>query len=123
VDTAQAVALELLRNGRVHRGYLGIGAQTAPIATRLSRHHGLTQSTGAFVTLVETGGPAASAGVRDGDMIVEVGGRSIGGVDDLHRVLTEEADGRAVEAKVLRGASLLRINLRPISDAGLARTG
>jgi hypothetical protein len=38
-------------------------------------------------------------------------------------VLTEEADGRAVEAKVLRGASLLRINLRPISDAGLARAG
>jgi S1-C subfamily serine protease len=123
VDTAQAVALELLRNGRVRRGYLGIGAQTAPIATRLSRHHGLAQSTGAFVTLVETGGPAASAGVRDGDIIVEVGGRSIGGVDDLHRVLTEEADGRTVEAKVLRGASLLRINLRPISDAGLARTG
>jgi S1-C subfamily serine protease len=123
VDTAQTVALELLRNGRVRRGYLGIGAQTAPIATRLARNHGLTQPTGAFVTLVESDGPAAAAGLRDGDIIVELGGRSIGGVDDLHRVLTEEADGRAVEAKVLRGVSLLRLNLRPISDARLARTG
>ncbi|HTV24823.1 MAG TPA: trypsin-like peptidase domain-containing protein [Polyangiaceae bacterium] len=123
VDTAQAVALELLRNGRVRRGYLGIGAQTAPIATRLARNHGLSQPTGAFVTLVETGGPAAAAGIRDGDIIVELGGRSIGGVDDLHRVLTEEADGRAVEAKVLRGVSLVRFTLRPISDARLAQAG
>jgi S1-C subfamily serine protease len=75
------------------------------------------------VTLVETGGPAAAAGIRDGDIIVELGGRTIGGIDDLHRALTEEADGRAVEAKVLRGVSLLRVNLRPISDARLAQTG
>jgi S1-C subfamily serine protease len=123
VDTAQTVALELLRNGRVRRGYLGIGAQTAPIATRLVRNHGLPQTTGAFVTLVETGGPAARAGIRDGDIIVELGGRPIRGVDDLHRALTEEADGRAVEAKVLRGVSLLRANLRPISDTRLAHAG
>jgi len=121
VDTAQAVALELLRNGRVRRGYLGIGAQTAPIATRLIRNHGLTQPTGAFVTLVETGGPAAAAGVRDGDIIVELAGRAIGGVDDLHRVLTEEADSKTVVATVLRGVSLLRLDLRPMSDARLAR--
>jgi S1-C subfamily serine protease len=123
VDTAQAVALQLLRNGRVRRGYLGIGAQTAPIATRLVRNHGLPQPTGAFVTLVETGGPAAAAGIRDGDIMVELGGRTIGGIDDLHRVLTEEADGRVLEARIIRGVALLKLSLRPMSDAPLARTG
>ena len=123
VDTAQTVALQLLRSGRVRRGYLGIGAQTAPISTRLGRNHGLTQTTGAFVTMVESDGPAAAAGIRDGDIIVELGGRPITGVDDLHRALTEEADGRVVEARALRGVSLQRFSLRPISDAHLSRTG
>jgi S1-C subfamily serine protease len=123
VDTAQTVALQLLQSGRVRRGYLGIGAQTAPISTRLGRNHGLTQTTGAFVTLVESDGPAAAAGIRDGDIIVELGGRPITGVDDLHRALTEEADGRVVEARVLRGVSTQRFSLRPVSDARLSRTG
>jgi S1-C subfamily serine protease len=123
VDTAQAVALQLLQNGRVQRGYLGIGAQTAPISTRLGRNFGLPQSTGAFVTMVESDGPAAVAGIRDGDIIVELAGRPIGGVDDLHRVLTEGIDGRLVELKALRGVALLRFNVRPVSDAKLSRAG
>jgi S1-C subfamily serine protease len=123
VDTAQSVALQLLRSGRVRRGYLGVGAQTAPIATRIGRSLGLAQTTGAFVTLVESDGPAGAAGIRDGDIIVELGGRPIAGVDDLHRLLTEEADGRLVEVRVLRGVSLHRFSLRPVSDAGLSRTG
>ncbi len=123
VDTAQWVALELLKNGRVRRGYLGIGVQTAPVATRLVRSLGLSQTTGAFVTLVEGSGPAAAAGMRDGDIIVELGGRPITGVDDLHRVLTEEADGRAVEVRVLRGVSLQRFEVRPVSDARFSRAG
>ena len=123
VDTAQWVALELLKNGRVRRGYLGIGAQTAPISTRLVRNLGLSQSTGAFVTAVESDGPAAAAGIRDGDIIVELGGRIIAGVDDLHRVLTSEADERIVEVRVLRGVTLQRFSLRPQSDARFSRTG
>jgi S1-C subfamily serine protease len=123
VDTAQSVALQLLRSGRVRRGYLGIGAQTAPISTRLGRNLDLSQASGAFVTLVETDGPAAAAGIRDGDIIVELGGRPITCVDDLHRVLTDEAEGGLVEAKVLRGISVLRFGLRPVSDARLSRTG
>jgi S1-C subfamily serine protease len=57
------------------------------------------------------------------DLIVELGGRPITCVDDLHRVLTDEADGALVEAKILRGTSVQRFSLRPISDAALSRTG
>lgn len=123
IDTAQWVALRLLREGRVRRGFLGIGAQTAPIPTRLARSLGLASATGAFVTAVEPGAPAALAGIRDGDIIVELGGRAVTGVDDLHRVLTDEADGRRVEVCVLRGVSLQRYGVRPVSDAALPRAG
>ena len=123
VDTAQWVALKLLREGRVRRGFLGIGAQTAPIPTRITRSVGLVGATGAFVTAVDPGGPAALGGIRDGDIIVELGGRAITGIDDLHRVLTDEADGRLVEVRVLRGVVLERFGVLPTSDAALSRTG
>jgi S1-C subfamily serine protease len=123
IDTAQWVALKLLRDGRVRRGYLGIGGQTAPISKRLVRSLSLNQATGAFVTAVETDGPADAAGLRDGDIIIELGGRTISGVDDLHRVLTDEVDGRAVEVQALRGVSLKRFDVHPISDVRLSRAG
>lgn len=123
VDTAEWVALKLLRDGRVRRGYLGIGAQTAPISTRVIRGLGLSQSTGAFVTMVESDGPAATAGIRDGDIILALGGQTVSGVDDLHRLLTEEAEGRSTEISVLRGVQLRRLSVRPISDARLPATG
>ena len=123
VDTAQWVALKLLRDGRVRRGYLGIGAQTAPISTRVGRSLGLEQTTGAFVTAVESDGPAAAAGLRDGDIIVGLAGRVISGIDDLHRVLTDEADGRSAELSVIRGVTLQRLIVHPVSDARLSATG
>jgi S1-C subfamily serine protease len=61
--------------------------------------------------------------VRDGDIIIALGGRVISGVDDLHRVLTEEVDGRSAELSVIRGVSLQRMTVRPISDARLSATG
>jgi S1-C subfamily serine protease len=123
VDTAQWVALELLKNGRVRRGYLGIGAQTAPIAIRLARNLGLEQPTGVFVTTVESGAPAQAAGIRDGDIIVELAGRTITGIDDLHRVLSQQSEGQRCEVRILRGVSLKTLSIRPVSDASLSLTG
>jgi S1-C subfamily serine protease len=117
VDTAQWIATKLLREGHVRRGYLGVAAQTAPIPTRLMRHHALAEATGAFVTSVEANAPAARAGLRDGDIIVELAGRAVAGVDDLHRVLSDEAHGRAVEICVLRGASLARFSVQPAIES------
>lgn len=123
VDTAQWVAMQLLREGYVRRGYLGVGAQTAPLVTRVVRHLGLTQRTGAFVTTIDPDGPAARAGVREGDIIVALGGRSVATVDDLHRVLTEEAPGRSIELSVVRGPALERFDVRPESDERWRATG
>jgi S1-C subfamily serine protease len=109
IDTAVWVATRLMRDGRVRRSRLGLSGQTVPIDTRLRRFHHLVQPSGTLVLEVVAGGPAAAAGVQRGDVIVALDGASIAGVDDLHRALTAERAGGAIEATVLRRAELLTL--------------
>jgi len=113
IDTAKWIAMKLLQSGVVRRGYLGVGAQTAPLPLRLARQLGLQQESAAFVTSVDTAGPAARAGLRDGDLVLEFGGHTISGVDDLHRVLSDETPGRSLEMRILRHTALQWLTVTP----------
>src|SRR5262245_60275520 len=115
--------MKLLQSGVVRRGYLGVGAQTAPLPLRLARQLGLTQDSAAFVTSLDSDGPAARAGVREGDLILELGGHAITGVDDLHRLLSDETQGRSLELRVLRHTQLERLTVTPSlpSSAGASK--
>jgi S1-C subfamily serine protease len=84
--------------------------------TRLARRLGLAQTTGAFITAVDTSGPGAAAGLRDRDIIVALADRVIEGVDDLHRVLTEHAHAAVVEGRLVREGSVQRFSVRPGPD-------
>jgi S1-C subfamily serine protease len=66
------------------------------------RYHELTVETGVFVVSLEPDGPAARAGIREGDLIVGFGGKPIAGIDDLHRLLTEEQADVPAEVVVIR---------------------
>ncbi|HEX7667222.1 MAG TPA: trypsin-like peptidase domain-containing protein [Polyangiaceae bacterium] len=116
VDTAKWIATKLLNEGSIKRGYLGIGAQTAPIHARLQRHHQLENGTAIFVTAVEPNGPASKAGLRDGDMIVRFADKAISSVDDLHRILTDDAVGKSLEIQVLRGSAKHTFAIQPMND-------
>ncbi|HEY5960556.1 MAG TPA: trypsin-like peptidase domain-containing protein, partial [Polyangiaceae bacterium] len=116
IDTARPIALQLMQRGFVRRGYLGIGAQSIPIPTRLRRHHALEQKLGAFVVAVESNSPASVAGVSDGDIILRLGNAVIHGADDLHRVLIEDAVARPAPLLILRGTQLLELNVTPKVD-------
>ena len=113
IDTAVWVATRLMRDGRVRRSRLGLGGQTVPIDTRVRRFHALAQSSGVLVLEVVDGGPAARAGVERGDVIVGFDDASVGGVDDLHRALTEERAGRPVLLTALRRAEKLTLTATP----------
>jgi S1-C subfamily serine protease len=56
------------------------------------------------VVSLEPDGPAVAAGIRDGDLIVSLDDQVVGGLDDLHRLLTESKIGTKVRLGVLRGA-------------------
>ena len=75
LSTAERVAAALIRDGRVRRARLGIGAETVPVPRALARHHRLASSTGVKVLSVEKGAPADAAGVLRGDVIVALGGK------------------------------------------------
>ena len=70
--------------------------------------------------MLERGGPAARAGVESGDLIVAYDGQPVGGIDDLHRLLTAERIGRPATIAVLRRTRKLELAVtaaeRPIAD-------
>ena len=76
-DTALFVAGRLIKDGRIRRAWLGLGGQTAPVARSVARFHGLPTETGVLVLSVEPKGPAAEAGVEEGDVIVSFAGRPV----------------------------------------------
>jgi S1-C subfamily serine protease len=115
ISSVVAVLPALLRDGRVRRGYLGIAGQNVPLLRRVTRFHRLGQASAVLVISVEPDGPAVAAGVRDGDLIVSLDGEVVGGLDDLHRLLTEHRIGTNVRLGVLRGADRREIEV-PVKE-------
>jgi S1-C subfamily serine protease len=112
-DTAQFVAVRLIRHGKIQRCYVGVAGQDVPIHTRIVRHYSLPANTGAMVISAEPGSPAQAAGVRERDVILRFGARTVLGVDDLHRFLTEAVPGETIDITVLRGTELVSLAIRP----------
>ena len=113
INTARYVVSCLLRDGRVRRSHLGVAGQDTPIARRFVRAHQLQHERGVTVTAVSEGSAAAEAELRPGDVILEFAGEAVRGVDDLHRLLTEERIGQLVAIKILRRGELRRVLVTP----------
>jgi S1-C subfamily serine protease len=113
INTAQFIAGKLIRDGVVRRSFIGVQAQTAAINRNITRHYDLTIATGALLLAVEPGGPAARAGLQEGDVIVTLDGAPVEGVDVLHRLLNEERIGKTTELAVLRGSKRLEMRVVP----------
>ncbi|MBO9710485.1 MAG: trypsin-like peptidase domain-containing protein [Caulobacter sp.] len=112
-NTAALVIAELLKHGHVRRGSIGLVAQQAPIPAALARATGVTQAYGVFVAQVDAGGPAAKAGVREGDLLVAAGGAPLTGLDDLLRALDHHSIDRPQAFTLIREGRLLTITITP----------
>ena len=113
IDTVKWVVVQLLREGKVRRGFLGLAGANQPLVRRIARHFELDNARGVRVESVEKGGPAGRAGVEEGDMIVRFAGEPVNGIDDLHRLLTGERIGAASTLTVLRRAQKLELRVVP----------
>ena len=113
INTAKFVAGRLLQEGRIRRSYIGVEAQTTPLHRRLVRFYNLPQETGVVVISVTAGTPGHKAGLREGDVIVALDGRSVAGVDDLHRLLTDARVGVSSSLTVLRWTEKLELKVVP----------
>jgi S1-C subfamily serine protease len=65
------------------------------------------------VVSIEPGSPAARAGLKDGDVVIAFAGTPVTGIDDLHRLLTEERIGESTSVSVLRSARRRQITVVP----------
>ena len=116
IDTAKFVAGRLIRDGKISRSYIGLAGQNVPIPRRIVRFYQLPVETGVLVVSFETNGEASAAreaGLLAGDLVVEFDGIPIRGIDDLHRLLTDERIGKRVQVTVIRGVQKLSIELEP----------
>ncbi len=112
-NTVRFVVSRLLRDGRVRRSYIGVAGQKVTVSRRLARHHGLALSSGILVASIEPDAPAASAGLRDNDIIVGLASATVAGVDDLHRLLTDERIGVPTAITILRGVERHELTIVP----------
>ncbi|HEX4475952.1 MAG TPA: trypsin-like peptidase domain-containing protein [Polyangiaceae bacterium] len=113
INTAKFVLEQLMHTGRVRRSVIGVAGQTVPIHRRYVRHFGLPAETGVFVTALTDDSPARTAGIRDGDVVVEFDGAPVRGIDDIHRALTHERVGQAVPVRLLRNGRLVDVTVTP----------
>jgi len=113
INTAKYVASLLIRDGGVRRGYIGVAGQTIRISRRSVRYHRLQQEGGVLAVSVEAGSPAESAGLKEGDIIVALGGQPVTSVDALHRALTERSVGVSTSLAAIRRATWLDLEIVP----------
>ena len=101
----------LMTEGRFRRAYLGIAGGSRPLPPRVSRRLG--RDSGVEVVQVAEGSPAAEAGLRPEDLIVELDGEPVADVADIQRLMVVEKIGAPVPLLVLREGRELGLSLVP----------
>jgi S1-C subfamily serine protease len=79
----------------------------------LAYEYKLPMATGVMATALAANGPAANAGLEEGDVIVGFAAQPVGGIDDLHRLLTTERAGKPQNVSLLRGTALKHLMIVP----------
>jgi S1-C subfamily serine protease len=102
----------MIVDGRVRRAFLGIVGGTRPLAEPVAARVGRTR--GLEIVQLLQPGPAASAGLRVGDIVVELDGHPIEGVGDLQRHLVGDAIGRRLELRIERGGETRSVSVSPV---------
>lgn len=116
-NTASHVISEIIRHGRVRRAYIGVSADTVDLPRKAALAAGVLSTTAVRIRSVEPGGPAARAGLRQGDMVAAIDGGAIAGVDDMLRVLDGERIGRPSTFTAIRRDRVETIDVVPASRA------
>ncbi len=118
VNTAKFVASRLMRDGRIERGYIGVAGQNAPLHRRIVRFFDLPASNGVLVLSTEKDSPAAKCDLREGDVIVAYAEKPVSTIDDLHRLLTQDAIGVAAPMTIIRGTEKIVKTIVPVRVKG-----
>ncbi len=110
-DATRLIVSALMRDGRVRRAWLGVAVGPRPLPPRVAGR--LARDRAVEVIEVVEGSPAAEAGLRAEDLLVELDGRPLRGATDLQALMTAERIGRPLAATVVRAGELRAVTLTP----------
>jgi serine protease Do len=113
-------ALGMARGEASTRARLGVAVAPPRLARRMRRAVGLPEREGLLVRAVEEGGPADSAGIERGDLLVAAAGRELTGVDALYEVLDDVSPGDTVDLTVVRGTDERTVTAQFTTEAAAA---
>jgi serine protease Do len=108
-STVASVIPQLQKAGHVERGWLGV--QIQPVTREIADSLGLSNAAGALIAGVQTGSPAAKAGLKAGDIITSIDGSEVKDAKDLSRKIGTLAPQRAVDLQLLRDGKAQTVTL------------
>ncbi len=111
-QTTRQIVATLMADGRVRRAYLGLAGTPAPLPPNLAAARG--QRTGLRIAQVVPGGPAALAGLRDGDLLLSAGQEQVTSAQVLQRLMLADAIGRPLTLTALRSEALVDVIATPV---------
>jgi len=123
IKTAMKVAEQIKTTGKVERGWLGVVMQ--PVTQDLAQSFGAKQLTGALVSQVNEGSPAAEAGIKAGDIITAFDGKPVSDSADLPPLVGTTKPGQKVPVAVLREGKerVLEVKVGSLPETGKTRIG
>ncbi len=99
-DMAKTVMDSIIKHGRVIRGWMGVSIQN--LTPELAKSLGIKETEGALIAGVEKGSPADKAGLKRGDLIVELAGKKVTDSTGLRNMVSATAPGTKIECKIIR---------------------
>ena len=112
VVTLKRIAQELLREGRIRHGYLGVGLQPVAIPEDLRQKLGETATASGLIVLsIEPDSPAAQAKLQLGDILISLAGKAAAEIEDLQSTLRGDIVGRIATAVLLRGGERVEVQI------------
>jgi len=109
VATLERVVPQLLSDGQVPRGWLGLGLQ--PVAVPEPLREAAGEAMGMMVMSIAAGGPGEVAGVKAGDILLTIDGASMRGLRRVIAQLDDESVGKSLALRLIRGGEVLTSNV------------
>lgn len=109
VNLMERVAGDIIEFGEVRRGYLGVKIQN--VDDRVARRLGMDRIVGIYINEVTEGGSAGLAGIREGDVILSVGERSVNASNELQSTIARKRPGEVLDVGVWRDGRILQLEV------------
>lgn len=114
INTAKAVAQQLIQHGKVSKAYLGLMLQEVDLNPRVRNHYNLTNRKGLFITRIEPDSPASRSQLQEGDIIVSFRQKAINSTHELFKLLSGKDMTDMADISVVRHAELLHYGIFPM---------